>query len=114
MSDTMIVTCAFSIMLLSAHALAGDPVLDTCNVIKDIDINPHTAGLGHMPASSIDECCQACASQEWWERGCRFYTLSKGNCWFKADNGTMAPSPGKLSGQATKEGPPPRGAQGGR
>ena len=51
----MIISCALSIILVSAQALAGDPVLDTCNVIKDIDINPHTPGLGHMPASSIDE-----------------------------------------------------------
>ena len=90
-----------------AYTKADDPVLDTCNTLPDIDINPHTPGLGSVPASSIGECCEACASVVWWEKGCRFYTLSKGRCWLKANNGTMAASPGKLSGQATREAPAP-------
>lgn len=79
----------------------------TCNVFQDVDINPHTPGLGHIGASNIAECCAACSSPEWWVRGCRFYTLSKGQCWFKATNGSVFKSPGKISGHTTAQVVPP-------
>jgi len=90
---------------LAAACLAAAPP-QSCSVAQDVDINPHTPGLGWVPASSIDTCCEACSSHEWWSRGCRFYTLSKGRCWLKGDNGTVVAAPGKVSGQATVEAPP--------
>jgi len=86
-------------------ALAGVPA--TCNVFQDIDIDPHTPGLGHVAANSIDDCCTLCSSPEWWSKGCRFYTLSKGNCWFKASNASIVKSPGKVSGHASTQVVPP-------
>ena len=81
-------------------------LLADCRVQTDTDINPHTAGLGNIPGASIGQCCEACASAAWWGRGCRFSTLSKGRCWFKADNSTVVPSPGKISVEATSAAPP--------
>ena len=90
--------------LLVPFAAAADPA---CRVVANTDINPHTAGLGHIGGSSINECCAACRSPEWWGRGCRFSTLSKGSCWFKADNGTVVPSPDHTSVECTSAGPAP-------
>lgn len=78
-----------------------------CRVTKDVDINPHTAGIGHVAGNSIEQCCQACRSPLWWGRGCRFSTLSRGACWLKGDNKTVAPSPGKMSVECLSVGPPP-------
>ena len=72
-----------------------------------MDIDPHTPGLGHVAASSIDKCCELCSSPAWWTKGCRYYTLSKGQCWFKANNASVAKSPGKVSGHATAQIVPP-------
>jgi hypothetical protein len=83
---------------------AVDP---SCRVINDVDINPHTAGLGSVPARTIDSCCDVCRSPAWWARGCRFSTLSRGRCWLKSNNATVAPSPGKTSVQCTAVAPPP-------
>ena len=69
--------------------------------------DPHTPGLGHVAASSIDTCCTLCSSPEWWAKGCRFYTLSKGQCWLKANNASVVKSPGKISGHATAQVVPP-------
>ena len=80
-------------MLIAADAKV-DP---SCRVTSDVDINPHTAGLGSVAASSIRECCAVCRSSHWWKAGCRFSTLSRGRCWLKADNRTVARSPGKMS-----------------
>ena len=83
---------------------ATDP---SCRVSQDTDINPHTAGLGNIGGNSIDQCCAACRSPEWWQKGCRFSTLSKGNCWFKANNASVVASPGKISVECTSAGPAP-------
>jgi len=80
---------------------------DLCKTTADVDINPHTPGLGNVPGVNIGQCCEACSSAYWWAKGCRFYTLSKGECWLKANNATVVPSPGKVSGQATAAAPPP-------
>lgn len=90
-------------MLALATVLAADP----CTVMKDTDINPHTAGLGHVGGSKIEECCAACRSPAWWQRGCRFATLSRGSCWLKADNATVAHAAGKLSVGCASQGPAP-------
>lgn len=79
----------------------------TCKMFQDVDINPHTPGIGHAAASSIDDCCTLCSSPEWWGKGCRFYTLSKGQCWFKASNASVVKSPGKISGHASAQVVPP-------
>ena len=92
--------------LIFGAAYASDPP-STCEKFQDVDINPHTPGLGHVGASSISQCCELCSSPEWWTRGCRFYTLSKGNCWFKANNASVVKSPGKISGHATSQVVPP-------
>lgn len=73
----------------------------------DMDIDPHTPGMGSIAASTIDACCATCSSPGWWSKGCRFYTLSKGRCWFKQTNYSVVPSPGKISGQAIKQAPAP-------
>ena len=54
----------------------------------------------------IAEVARHDGSAAWWSRGCRFSTLSKGRCWFKADNATVVPSPGKISVEATSAAPP--------
>merc|ERR1719230_1860013 len=75
------------------------------NHMIDTDIDPHTPGMGSVAASSIDTCCSVCSSPEWFSKGCRFYTLSKGRCWFKQTNSTVVHSPGKMSGQALAQAP---------
>ena len=75
--------------------------------MTDVDIDPHTPGMGSVAASSIDSCCSVCSSPEWWSKGCRFYTLSKGRCWFKQTNYSVVKSPGKISGQALAQAPAP-------
>lgn len=70
-------------------------------------MNPHTPGIGHIAGSSIDECCTACQSDEWQQQGCQFFTLSIGSCWFKANNDTVVPSPGKTSGSIFAAPAPP-------
>ena len=67
---------------LHGGAAAAGP--SSCSTLSDVDIDPHTPGLGHVAASSIDKCCELCSSPAWWTKGCRFYTLSKGQCWFRA------------------------------
>ena len=85
-------------VLLASGALLGLGVRQIpCHIIKDVDINPHTPGLGHATASDIAHCCVLCRSPTWWKAGCRFATLSKGQCWFKANNRTVVPSPGHVS-----------------
>jgi len=93
----------FAFVLAIGHAV--DP--NTCRVTSDVDVNPHTAGLGSVPGSSIAQCCEACRSPEWWAKGCRFSTLSKGACWLKANNDTVVPSPGKTSVECLSPAPPP-------
>lgn len=93
-------------LVLTAVFGSGDES-GMCETYQDIDIDPHTPGLGHVPGIDIATCCDTCTSPAWWGRGCRFYTLSKGNCWLKADNGSMVKTPGYLSGRALKAAPPP-------
>ena len=69
-----------------------------CIVYNDTDIDPHTPGLGNIAASNISTCCVACQSDAWRQRGCQYFTLSKGNCWFKATAAVQVVSPGKTSG----------------
>jgi hypothetical protein len=85
----------------------GGPSPPQCHVLEDTDINPHTAGLGHVAGTSIDQCCQVCRSPEWYEKGCRFSTFSRGSCWLKANNATVVHSPGKSSVGVSGEAPPP-------
>ena len=84
--------------------VATDPA---CHVLSDVDINPHHPGIGHVAGSSVDECCAICRSPTWWSKGCRFSTLSRGSCWFKADNKTVVKSPGKQSVGCSSMAPPP-------
>ena len=108
MNPSTLTLCNVAVFALAATtAMAGDPPPHTCDHYEDVDINPHTPGLGHAGANSIEECCELCSSPEWWTKGCRFYTLSKGNCWFKADNSSVVPAPGKTSGHATSQVTPP-------
>ncbi len=93
--------------LLIVPALAAAATDPACRVTHDTDINPHTAGLGHIGGSSIESCCAACRSPDWWSKGCRFATLSKGSCWFKADNATVISSPGIDAVECTSAGPAP-------
>ena len=53
------------------------------------------------------KCAYPLSPAEWWSKGCRFYTLSKGRCWFKQTNYSVVKSPGKISGQALAQAPPP-------
>ena len=87
--------------------LLGGAVAQTCNTFQDTDIDPHTPGMGSVAASDIQTCCETCASAAWYNKGCRFYTLSKGRCWFKTNNGTVVHSPGVIGGHATSPAPPP-------
>ena len=107
----------------AAAATSHVQKLHTCNIIKDTDVNPHTAGLGSVGGSDIGRCCAICSSPEWWARGCRFSTLSRGRCWLKAGNATVARSLGKTSVECTAESaappppppvapPPPKGTTG--
>ena len=96
---------ATTLAALAAVVTAGGG--STCEVFKDIDIDPHTAGLGWAPGGSLPDCCNACSSPAWFAKGCRFFTFSKGRCWMKANNGTMAKSTGAQSGHVTAEAPPP-------
>ena len=68
-------------------------------LFNDTDINPHTAGLGNIPADSASTCCTACASAEWAARGCQYFTLSLGQCWFKATADIKVSAAGKVSGR---------------
>ena len=74
--------CAAILAALAAVATAGGG--STCKVFKDIDIDPHTAGLGWAPGGSLQDCCNACSTPTWFAKGCRFFTFSKGRCWMKA------------------------------
>ena len=92
-------------LAIAAHAA---PPSGTCSApMQGIDIDPHTPGMGSIAAGTIDECCATCTSPEWWGKGCRFYTLSKGRCWFKQANSTVVKSPGVIAGHATAVAPPP-------
>ena len=84
-----------ALSLLGMPSAAASP---SCTIYNDTDINPHTAGLGSIPGAAIGTCCDACASAEWQAKGCRFFTLSIGQCWFKASADTKVPAPGKISG----------------
>ena len=92
--------------LATLQAAAGDAP-PPCTVLRDTDINPHTAGLGHTGGTSIEGCCAVCRSPEFWQRGCRFSTFSKGACWLKGNNRSVVSSPGKDSVMCTSEAPPP-------
>ena len=50
---------ALSRMLLLLSTLSVPTALasEHCSVIKDADINPHTAGIGHIYGASIEQCC---------------------------------------------------------
>ena len=97
-----------ALTLLKATTASRAPPGGLCqNHWTDTDINPHTPGMGSVAASDIDTCCSVCSSPEWWTKGCRFYTLSKGRCWFKQTNYSVVKSPGKVSGQALSQAPPP-------
>ena len=96
-----------TLLLAGAAAMGASPPGYCNNAMTDTDIDPHTPGMGSIAASNIDTCCSVCSSPEWWSKGCRFYTLSKGRCWFKQTNYSVVKSPGKLSGQATSQAPPP-------
>jgi hypothetical protein len=91
----------------ASRAAAGSPGGFCDNTMTDIDIDPHTPGMGSIAASTIDKCCTVCSSPEWWSKGCRFYTLSKGRCWFKQTNYSVVKSPGHVSGRAISQAPPP-------
>jgi hypothetical protein len=96
----------------TASAFSGSepPAGSQCGApLKDVDINPHTPGLGSAPGSSIERCCALCSSSTWWARGCRFSTLSRGLCWFKANNQSVVASPGKWSVESTAQAAPPPG-----
>ena len=95
--------------LLLGPLVAGEapPPMGACTTMVDVDIDPHTPGMGSQAAGSIEECCATCSSPSWWAKGCRFYTLSRGRCWFKQTNSSVVKSPGKVSGQATSEAAPP-------
>ena len=57
----------------------GEPSDKHCPARQtDTDINPHTPGIGHVAASTVQECCEICRSAAWWQKGCRFSTLSRG------------------------------------
>ena len=70
----------------------------SCQIFTDTDIDPHTPGLGNIVANNISTCCDACLSAKWAAKGCRYFTLSKGNCWFKATADVQVVAPGKTSG----------------
>ena len=94
--------------LLATHMEASSATPEgSCNVIQDVDIDPHTPGMGSLAASDISDCCKTCTSPGWYSKGCRFYTLSKGRCWFKTGNASVVKSPGKLSGHALAQAAPP-------
>ena len=103
----LITSSAAAALLIMLLFVAFTIANNDCSVIHDTDINPHTAGLGHAGGLSIADCCAACRSPVWWKRGCRFSTFSKGACWLKADNRTVAHSPGKTSVGCNSEAPPP-------
>jgi hypothetical protein len=71
----------------------------SCNLMNNTDINPHTAGLGDIPGANVSDCCAGCASPQWLAKGCRFFTLSRGRCWFKATADIKIQATGKMSGQ---------------
>ena len=99
-----------SILLIFAATVAASPPAiapPACSVLHDVDVNPHTPGLGHVAAATIADCCAICRSQAWWARGCRFGTLSRGACWLKADNKTVVRAPGKMSVGCGSQAPPP-------
>lgn len=99
----------FLILALAGYVSAtdGTPPTGQCNVLADVDIDPHTPGLGSVGGSDIAACCAVCSSPAWWARGCRFYTLSKGRCWLKATNASVVKRPGTSSGHAVTQAAPP-------
>jgi len=47
-------------------AFSGPGGGPTCGTpLADLDINPHTPGLGSTAGSSIDQCCALCSSANW-------------------------------------------------
>ena len=94
--------------LLALALAAADPAAaDPCRVVKDVDINPHTAGIGWARGDNVNKCCALCRSPAWWSKGCRFSTLSKGRCWMKADNRSVVHSPGHDSVACLSPAPSP-------
>lgn len=84
----------FLIFTLSLLPFSEKNNICRCETTTGIDIDPHTAGLGWAPGAGIADCCAACSSAVWWNKGCRFYTFSKGRCWLKTNNATVVKSAG--------------------
>lgn len=83
--------------VFNIHSLSSgffEKYICRCETTTGIDIDPHTAGLGWAPGAGIADCCAACSSAVWWNKGCRFYTFSKGRCWLKTNNATVVKSAG--------------------
>jgi lysophospholipase L1-like esterase len=66
-------------------------------------------GLGNGPGKDAADCCAQCSSAAWAAKGCKFFTLSMGTCWFKKDDSGRRYIAGAVSGgiSGAPLGPPP-------
>jgi hypothetical protein len=65
--------------------------------------------LGNAPGKDGMDCCAQCSSPAWADKGCKFFTLSMGTCWFKKDDSGRRYIAGAVSGgiSGAPLGPPP-------
>ena len=66
-------------------------------------------GLGSAAGKSPADCCAQCGAGNMAAKGCKFFTLSQGTCWFKKDDSGRRYIQGAVSGSVAgpMPGPPP-------
>ena len=78
------------------------PPLPKGNCTFDVGFDYFQDGSQSTSATSVQDCCDACASLEW----CNSFTYGGGTCWVKKDASGRRADPSVTSGNCTKSTPP--------
>ena len=95
----------------AAAAVSPAAPAEVCNAtafLQNTDFHDGQ-GLGSALGATPADCCAACSNPAWAAKGCKFFTLSQGVCWFKKDDSGRRYIAGAVSGgvAGTPLGPPP-------